>query len=604
MHKLVSVTALAAVTIALAGCGGNSFQGSGSSSGGTGGTGTGGTGGTGTTTYRMGSGTGTGFTSGSIDLSSTSIAAGGTASMTINIVDKTGALYTGGAVSVVLNSGCVGTGLATITPTGTTTAGSSPGTVSTSSGTVTATYTAKGCSGSDTITASATVGGTSLSASGAVTVASAAIGSIQFESASPGEIGLKGTGLGETSTVIFKVVDATGGARPGATVKFSLDTTVGGLTLSPDTATSAADGTVQTVVSSGTVHTTVRVTAAIDSPALTTQSSALAVTTGIPSSSAFSIATGPALNPDGTKVPGTGAGCPNVETLNVDGIKIPITVRLADRYNNPAPAGTAVSFTTNGGHIDGSCVTSADANNKPDGTCSVNWVSANPRPDTSSVPPASGTGRVMVLATAIGEEFFNDANSNGFYDSGEAFADLGEPYRDDNQNGAYAVGEYFLDFNKNSTRDPGDGTFKGITCTATSCNTTTLAIGVSIPIVMSSGHGVITFGGVTGGFTGNFSGAGLSIARSASGTVNFNLKDANGNSMPAGTTVAVSAPSTVGTVTQTPNPYAVGCDAGTTGATVPFSFTAATAAGSGNLTILVTSPGQIATVLTVPVTIT
>ena len=34
-----------------------------------------------------------------------------------------------------------------------------------------------------------------------------------------------------------------------------------------------------------------------------------------------------------------------------------VTVQLADRYNNPAPDGTAVAFTTNGGHVGGNCTT-------------------------------------------------------------------------------------------------------------------------------------------------------------------------------------------------------------------------------------------------------
>ena len=66
----------------------------------------------------------------------------------------------------------------------------------------------------DVVTAAATVGGAALSATGTITVASATAGSIKFISATPGLIGLKGTGgLGvpETSTVIFNVTDSTGG---------------------------------------------------------------------------------------------------------------------------------------------------------------------------------------------------------------------------------------------------------------------------------------------------------------------------------------------------------------------------------------------------------
>ena len=596
MRNFASFAALGVLALSLTACGGGSLGSSSSSS--SGGTGSGtGTGGTTKTTYSMGSGSGTGFQSGVIGLSSTSLSAGGTSSLTITIVDQTGTLYTALPVSLNLNSPCVAQGLATIAPSGGTTTGTVAGTVTTSTGTVNATYTAKGCSGPDVITATATVAGAVLTANGTVTVAAAAVGSIQFVSASPPEIGLKGTGLAETSTVVFKVVDSTGGARPGAAVTFSLDSTVGGMTLSPTSATSAADGTVQTVVSSGTAHTTVRVTAAIASPALTTQSSALTVTTGIPSSAAFSIAVGPATYGSS---PNTFA-CPNVEAWNIDGVIVPITVRLADRYNNPAPDGTAVAFTTNGGHIGGSCVTPSDAAHKNDGTCTVTWTSASPRPDATSIPPAKAGGRATILATAIGEEFFNDANGNGVYDLGESFANLGEPYRDDNENGTYELGEYFLDFNKNSTRDAGDGTFKGITCVGSTCSTSTLAIGASHLIVMSTSSAAIAF--VTAsGFTGN--GSGLSIAHSTSGSVTINVKDGNGNAMPAGSTVAVSASTSAGTVTQTPSPFVVGCDGGTTGATVGFGLAAASTAGSGSITIQVTSPNGTVTVATIPVTVT
>src|ERR1700730_5168196 len=424
MRKTLSLAAVGALALSLAACGGGSTLSSGTSTGATGGTG--GTGGT-TKTYSMGNGSGSSFQSGVIGLSSTTLSAGGTTSLTVAIVDQTGTLYTGAAVTVGFNSPCVAQGLATIVASGTSTAGSTAGTVTTSTGSVSATYTAKGCSGQDVITASAGGGGASLTARGTIPGAAAAVGSIQFVSAVPATIGLKGTGLGETSTVVFKVTDATGGARPGVPVTFSLDSNVGGLTISPASATSAADGTVQTVVSSGTAHSTVRIKATIASPALQTESSALTVSTGLPSSKGFSIAVGPAT------YAGTAStlACPNVETWGIDGVTVPVTVRLADRYNNPAPDGTAVAFTTNGGHIVASCTTPSSSTSPGDGTCTAIWTSAAPRPTTASVPPAARSGRVTVMATAIGEEFFNDANGNGYYDQGEAFSDLGEPYRDD-----------------------------------------------------------------------------------------------------------------------------------------------------------------------------
>jgi hypothetical protein len=583
----------------LAACGGGSQTITGTSSG----TGTGGGTG-GTKTYSMGNGSGSGFQPGVIQLSSTSLSAGGTASLSVSIVDQTGTLYTGAAVTVTFNSPCVAQGLATIAASGSSTAGATAGTVVTSTGIVNATYTAKGCSGADVITATATVASTSLTATGTITVAAATIGAIQFISASPVTIGLKGTGLTETSIVVFKVVDSTGGARPGVSVTFSLNSTVGGLSLSPATATSGSDGTVQTVVSSGTQHTSVRVTASIASPAVSTQSSVLTVTTGLPASAGFSLAVG------APSYAASGLACSNVEAYGTDGVTVPLTVRLSDRYNNPAPDGTAVAFNTNGGHIVGSCSTPS-APGAGDGTCSVTWTSANPRPQPSSVtPPLKAAGRATILATAIGEESFTDTNGNGYWDAGEPFVNLGEPYRDDNENLAYDSGEFFLDFNQNQVRDVGDGTFKGITCTGntpgSTCSTKTLAIGVSHLLIMSTATANVTVTG-TPGFGG---GNPLTINPSApppgaasTGTINFNVQDLNGNPMAAGTTVAVTADSAIGSISGPGASWSIGCREALGGESLSVTLTASTTSKAvGNITISVTSPGtKTVSVYSIPV---
>jgi hypothetical protein len=513
----------------------------------------------------MGNGSGSSFQNGAIGgLPSTSLSAGGTASLSVTIVDQAGTLYTANPVTVTFNSTCVGQGLATITATAPSSAGTSPDTVVTSNGNATATYVAMGCSGADVITATAIVGTTNLTATGTVTVAAAAVGSIQFKSATPATIGLKGTGLNETSTVVFKVVDSTGGPRPGVAVSFALNTNVGGISLSPTTATSGSDGTVQTVVSSGTAHTSVTVTATIASPALSTQSGVLAVTTGLPASRSFSIAT---------------TGCPNIEGFNIDGIVVPIVVRLSDRYQNPAPDGTAVAFTTNGGQIGGNCVTAGGT-----GSCSVNWISSNPRPSPSDNPPSLRAGRTTILATAIGEESFTDSNGNGFYDTGETFSDLGEPYRDDNEDNAYAVGEYFLDFNQNQMRDPPSGTFKGITCTGntpgSTCSTTTLAIGAQARMIMSQGSpaGVVPASGTSL----------TTLAKGTTATYSFLFQDANLNPLPGGTTISAAVIGT-GLTANAPTSFTVPCTTDPT--TYGFSISAIATATSGSLTITVTSPG-------------
>jgi hypothetical protein len=597
MRKLAITTVLLAA-LALAGCGGSDDQ----PFVGTGTTTTGSTTGTGTTTtssssgYAVGNGSGSSFDAGKLAVAPTSIGAGGSATITASVVNtaQANSLYSGTAVTVVFNSPCFAAGTATIAgPVGSTLP---PGTVSTLTGTAEVTYTAMGCSGSDTITATASVtnsaGTTStLTATGTITIAAAAVGSIQFVSATPATIGLKGTGLNQTSTVIFKVVDSSGGPRSGVTVDFSLNTTVGGLSLSADSAVSANNGTVQTIVNSGTVHTTVAVTASIASPALSTNSSVLSVTTGLPASKAFSIATGQGS---------AGNSCPNVEGYNIDGITVPIVARLADRYNNPAPDGTAVAFTTDGGHIDGNCTTPMTT--PGDGACQVTWTSANPRPvPADDSPPILAAGRTTVLATAIGEESFTDLNGSGFYVSPDPFDNIGEPYRDDNENGRYDLGEYFLDFLHTGVYAAADGTFHGIICTGSSststCTTNTWAIGASLKIMMSTGGAIITVNSIAGtaytpGSTPTPFNQGQTVP------ILFNITDLNGNPIPAGSTINVTASGALGSVTE--GTFTEGCTTHLGGDNFQSILTAATAPGSGDVTIAVVSPSGVTTTLNIP----
>jgi hypothetical protein len=583
MRNLVTSTVLMAAALVLSACGGNDqpFVGTGTGTTGTG-TGTTGTGTNSSSGFSIGNGSGSSFQSGELAISPTSIGAGGSATITATIVNSAqdNSLYSGTAVTVIFNSKCFGAGTATIAgPVGSTLPA---GTVSTLTGTAQVTYTAKGCSGTDTITATATVtnsAGTTatLSATGSITIAVAAVGSIQFVSATPATIGLKGTGLNETSTVIFKVVDSSGGPRQGVTVDFALNTTVGGLKLSTTSAVSAADGTVQTIVSSGTVHTTVAVTASIASPALSTSSSVLAVTTGFPASKAFSIA--------------VGQGCPNTESYNIDGVKVPVLVQLADRYNNPAPDGTAVAFTSAGGHIDGNCTTPLAT--PGDGACQVNWTSANPRPQPSDDSPAiKAAGRTMVLATAIGEESFTDVNGSGFYVAGDPFDNIGEPYRDDNENGQYDLGEYFLDFLHTGVYAPADGTFHGITCTGTTptstCTANTWAIGQETLLIMSTGGAVIATIGTPWSYPGNPGYPENSVV-----AFSFNVQDENGNPMPSGTQIAVSATSGLGSITQ--GTFTQGCSIALGGQDYTSLLSTATSPGAGVISITVTSPSGVVT---------
>lgn len=512
-------------------------------------------------TVNMGSGTGANFQAGTLAISSPNLSSGGSTTVQVVLQQTDGTLFTDSA-SINFSSPCAAQGLATIT---------NP--VVTTSGVATANYVATGCSGDDVITATATVSGQQLSAAGTVTVAPSAIGSIIFESATPTNVALRGTGSTnnpETSTVVFRVLDQAGGPRQGSTVNFSLNTSVGGLSVSPTSAVSGTDGRVQTVVQGGTVATTVRVTATVQgvTPVLATQSNQLTVTTGIPDQDSFSLA----------------PQCANVEAWNRDGVTAPITVRLSDRFNNPVPDGTAVTFQTEGGSIQSQCQTSSGT-----GACTVNWTSSNPRPPAPPSGPNPRAGRVSVLATAIGEESFTDTNGNGAFDNGESFSDLPERFLDENEDGLRDPTEPIYDFNNNSVYDPADGDFNGVLCQDTSgrCSTqVTTGIAVNTLIIMS------------GSSPTNISPAsGTTLVANLGGSVShtFDVRDLNDNPMANGTTIAFSIAGT-GLSLSGPASFDVPCTTEPTIHTV--TITATNSATTGILTIRVTSPSGLESILT------
>lgn len=514
------------------------------------------------TSVSMGSPAGAGFVAGALGISNANLSAGGSTTIQAVLQQSDGSLYTQSA-DVTFSSPCVAQGLATIT---------SP--VTTASGIASANYVATGCSGADVITATAAIGGAPLSANGTVTVAAGAIGSIVFISATPENIALRGTGTSsnpETSTVVFRVLEQGGGPRAGATVNFSLNTSVGGISVSPASAVSGTDGSVQTVVQGGTVATTVRVTATVQNvtPAISTQSNQLTVTTGIPDQDSFSLA----------------VSCANVEAWTRDGETIGVTARLSDRFNNPVPDDTAVTLQTEGGSIVSQCLTTGGL-----GRCSVNWTGSNPRPG----PHANGdirAGRATILATAIGEESFTDTNGNGSFDVGENFADMAERFLDENENGTRDPTEPIYDFNNNSVYDAGDGDFNGVLCLDPArCGTqATTGISADNVIVMSgstpdnvSPQPTITAGTV------------LTVPLGGSARYTFVMADVNDNPMPAGTTVAFTIGGTGLTVTN-PAGSPVACTREPTLAAV--TINAANPASPGTLSITVRSPSGVATLL-------
>lgn len=491
--------------------------------------------------FRAGTLNGGTFTNGQILVTATEpLSAGGSTGLRLDIVDSANnnAPFTGTA-QVSFSSQCISQGIARIDP--------NPAQVF--NGTVSATYVALGCSGTDQITAQVNVEGTPLTASGSVTVLAAAIGSIEFVSATPSSIGIAGSGQPETSTVVFRVLNASGGPVVNQVVNFSLNTSVGGIALTPMQGTTDTQGRVQTVVKSGTVNTAVRVTARTTQGAttLTSQSEQLVVSTGLPDQNSFSVS----------------AGCFNIEGGDYDNETTNITLLAADRFNNPVPDGTAVSFVTEGGAVQPSCLTSG-------GECTVNWRSQDPRPPSfvgflPGAPVDDGydivggqvltngprAGRSTVLVTAVGEESFTDLDGDGRYDDGEPFGDLAEAFRDDNGNGVYEPingstgfpGEEFVDFNTNGTRDAGSGSFTGFLCDGpANCDPASRSLTVrgGVTIIMSGSTPVFDETRDFRVSNAAYDEGTIDIAAGSVGIFSFVLRDRNFQPMPAQTNISVS----------------------------------------------------------------
>jgi hypothetical protein len=453
-----------------------------------------------------------------LDITPATLSAGGNASVSVTV--SSGSAPYAPPLSVSFTSPCIAAGKAAI---------GSP--VLTQSGVAAASYTDKGCGVADIITASVAFGGATVTKTGTINVLPAAAGSIKFVSADTTNIALKGTGgfgRQEFSTLKFEVSDITGNKVAGTLVDFKFSdsntgTTVGGLTLNPSSASSAADGTVTTLVTAGTIPTSVRVVATVhgSAPLLTTLSNILVISTGVPDQKHFSLAT----------------EIGNCEGWNVDNDCSYVTATVGDHFGNPAPDGTAVNFTTEGGVIGASCVTGSlpppgatptgqTTNSKVgpgSGTCTVLLRASNPRP---------AGGRVTVLAYALGEENLLDANGNNVYDTGDTFTDKSpDIFRDDTENGTWTAGESCVGPNSNGTcSSDGDGQYNGVLRNPQVPSAQTLYVNAQLVQLFSGSDALVSFNP-------------SALVCPAGGTANVQVtvKDVNGNIMPAGTSIDFSA---------------------------------------------------------------
>lgn len=491
---------------------------------------------------------GTNFIVGQIGLSSDSLAFRGSALVRLAVVDETGESVTA-VQQIRLSSACSLSGLAAFRPIGDTGEGTTTLTVETLDGLANAEYLAGSCESNDELSATLIDG--DATAMSTVSIATRDANFIGFVSADPSEgeegsdrtiIALKGTGgpgRPEFATVVFEVLEESvvleaGDPQPGEPgyldladrkplagipVNFELTNGLGGISLGNTTAVSDARGLVEVEVFSGNVATSTLVIASFNaatnggsSEIQTASSNQIVIGTGLPDQNSISMST------EFFRVPGA---------ANIDGVSASITVRLADKFNNPVADGTSAVFTTEYGAIDSSCLTGvsngarfqAVRDNTPPlrGTCTVLWISQAPRlpvfnrdlvqtiADDNNYDCPSHTGsfgpcpddlgairglRSTVTVTVVGEEFFIDANGNGIYDEGEVFENLSEAFTDHNEDGVYtpfsgpncplpstderceAAGfqEEFIDFNgdglfsQNVDPNTGEGVYNGSLC--------------------------------------------------------------------------------------------------------------------------------------------
>lgn len=474
------------------------------------------------------------FVEGKIKLSidNNTLSAGGTLGLSVVLVDSTNQrINTPTAVSFTSN--CVSNENAVIDTT-----------VFSIKGSASATYEDIKCAGvngtEDIIVASVTTNGITNTASETIDITGEQLGSIEFLSAVPNSIVLKGSGGQETSILTFVVKSALGNVVAQQEVNFSLDTTVGGISLGRTSGLTNSQGQITTQVLSGTVPTTASVTARAamtfngENISIQTQSNQLSINTGLPEQTSITIAP-TIINPEAS-TPG--------ETSQ-------ISVWLADSFNNPVPDGTPANFTTEGGTIESQCLT-------VNGTCSVEWRATEPYLDDH---------RSTILVTANGHETFYDTNGNNTFDDNDGiaildktvssglerrapgasgFIDMSEAWRDDNENHLKDANETkYFDDNGDGVFSAADGKFNGPQCEGSLCdqNAKISTIRKAFILIMSDANNPIyqlTSEGITYAKNATDNTQIPDLADGASRAFNFKFADSAMQTLPFGTTVSVT----------------------------------------------------------------
>ena len=344
-----------------------------------------------------------------------------------------GAAATNTSVQVTFNASC-----GTVTPSVVTTD---------ALGIANTTYTASvaSCAGTNVTIAAAAVGATSVS--GTVAVDNSIATNVQFVSTTPQLIYLKDSVGISQAQVVFKVVDAGGNPLQNKKLRLALSNAATGVSLDtvgnsfPVDLTTDSLGQVSAAVFSGTVPTSLNVKATLldsanTATSLFSNSNLLTVASGRPTQSSLSLALEKS----------------SIESQSRDGETTKVTLSMADRQGNPVPPGTQVNFVSESGVLlPAVCfvppVIPATASSPaiPVSACTVTFRSQGTR---------TANGRVSILAFVAGEEDFMDSGNgtlgtsgNNVYDCGESFTDLGWAFRDDNgqvvaANGSFDSGEF------------------------------------------------------------------------------------------------------------------------------------------------------------------
>ena len=287
-------------------------------------------------------------------------------------------------------------------------------------------------------------------------------------------MGLKTSGFNEQALVSFRAVDANGNPTPGVPVSFRIGNPPNGTTISVSGITDPA-GIATATVQSGTSVGAFIVKASITikgNIVLEVDSPTIGVRGAKATNKGFSFVCAP--------VNIAAYATPTPPRL----MSVACSLRLVDRFNNPVGTGTTVNFKAEAGSIPASLATKLydpQGSNADEGTASVTFSTQGVFPPQATDPIAADPaqypnprpaepsrqdglilrnprdGLVTLIAYTRGEEFFDDTNNNGTWDTGEQFVDEGEPFVDSNDNGVWDTGEFYVDESANGMWDGPNG---------------------------------------------------------------------------------------------------------------------------------------------------